>query len=107
MLDLNVRQKKFLRALLESDTVSQACKKANIQEATGHKYLEDRLFLEIYQRLKCKRMRQVTNRIQRASGDALTVLVEMMSDPAQVPEIRIESARIVLKYAYHGLEVDK
>ncbi|PQC32092.1 phage replication protein [Enterococcus mundtii] len=101
MSNLNVRQKNFLRALIECGSVSQACEKANIQEHTGQKYLEDHLFLEVYQRLMRKRMREVNNQIQKASQNALNVLTEMMDDPSQLPEIRIESAEIILNFAYH------
>lgn len=104
MSNLNVRQRKFLNALLECSSVSQACEKANIQEHTGQKYLEDHLFLEVYQRLKRKRMMEATSQIQKASQNALHVLIELMDDPSQLPEIRIQSAEIILNFAYHSSE---
>lgn len=42
---LNIRQDRFLKALLEAPSIEKACKLAGINKSTGYKYLKDARFM--------------------------------------------------------------
>lgn len=106
MAELNVRQDRFLKALLECASVDQACKKAGINRTTGYKYLKDALFMEEYRSLRRESMQQVTARLQKASEEAVEVLKEVMNDKEAPHTSRVTSAKNVLDVAYRSLELD-
>lgn len=106
MEELNIRQDRFLKALLESSSVDEATKKANITRATGYKYLKDKRFMEEYRNLRRDAMQQVTTRLQQASVEAVDVLKEVMNDKDAPAASRVSSAKNVLDVAYRAFELD-
>lgn len=104
--NLNIRQDRFLKALLEAPSVDLACKQAGINRTTGYKYLKDDVFLTEYRKLRREAMQQVTARLQKTSEQAVTVLQEIMVDSDNSPNARVQAAKNVLDVAYRSLELD-
>ncbi|MES5431602.1 phage replication protein [Enterococcus gallinarum] len=106
MAELNVRQDRFLKALLECASVDQACKKAGINRTTGYKYLKDPVFLAKYRGLRRDAMQQVTTQLQQAAVEAVDVLKEVMNNTEAPAASRVSSAKNVLDVAYRAFELD-
>ena len=104
--ELNIRQDRFLKALLESSSVDEAAKKAKITRSTGYKYLRDDRFMEEYRTLRRDAMQQVATRLQQASVEAVNVLKEVMNDKKASHASRVSSAKNVLDVAYRAFELD-
>jgi hypothetical protein len=105
-VDLNIRQDRFLKALLETATIEAACKMAGINKTTGYKYLKDATFLAEYRKIRRESMQQVTARLQKASEEAVAVLHEVMTDSGNSPNARVQAAKNTLDIAYRSLELD-
>ncbi|EFU74341.1 hypothetical protein [Enterococcus italicus] len=106
MAELNIRQDRFLKALLQCASVDQACKEAGINRTTGYKYLKDELFMDEYRSLRRDAMQQVTAQLQKKSEEAVQVLSEVMNDKEAPHASRVTSAKNVLDVAYRSLELD-
>lgn len=106
MAELNIRQDRFLKALLQCASVDQACKEAGINRTTGYKYLKDELFMDEYRSLRRDAMQQVTAQLQKKSEEAVQVLSEVMNDKEAPHSSRVTSAKNVLDVAYRSLELD-
>lgn len=106
MAELNIRQDRFLKALLECASIDEACRKAGINRTTGYKYLKDQDFMNEYRTLRREAMQQVTARLQKASEEAVAVLTEVMNDKEAPHASRVTSAKNVLDVAYRSLELD-
>lgn len=104
--ELNIRQEKFLKALLEAGTIEQACRMAGINKTTGYKYLKDETFLIEYRKLRREAMQQVTARLQKKSEEAVDVLAEIMNDKDNSPNARVQAAKNTLDVAYRSIELD-
>ncbi|MGL9815791.1 phage replication protein [Enterococcus sp. DIV0098] len=105
-IELNIRQDRFLKALLETATIEAACKMAGINKTTGYKYLKDPVFMLEYRKIRRESMQQVTARLQKVSEEAVTVLQEVMNDKEASPSSRVQSAKNTLDIAYRSLELD-
>lgn len=103
---LNIRQERFLKALLESQSIEEACKNANINRTTGYKYLKDPDFMLEYRKLRREAMQQVTARLQKVSEEAVNVLHEVMLNKENTPNARVQAAKNVLEISYRSLELD-
>lgn len=106
MAELNIRQDKFLKALLEAGSIDEACKMANINRTTGYKYLKDSTFMNEYRSLRREAMQQVTARLQKKSEEAVQVLSDIMLDVDAPTGSRVQSAKNVLDVAYRSIELD-
>lgn len=106
MTELNIRQERFLNALLESNSIEEASEKANITRQTGHRYLKDPVFLENYRGLRRDAMQQVTTQLQQAAVEAVDVLKEVMNNKEAPAASRVSSAKNVLDVAYRAFELD-
>lgn len=106
MAELNIRQDRFLKALLQCASVDQACKEAGINRTTGYKYLKDDSFMDEYRSLRRDAMQQVTAQLQKKSEEAVQVLAEVMNDKEAPHASRVTSAKNVLDVAYRSLELD-
>lgn len=106
MAELNIRQDRFLKALLQCASIDQACKEAGINRTTGYKYLKDVDFMDEYRSLRRDAMQQVTAQLQKKSEEAVQVLSEVMNDKEAPHASRVTSAKNVLDVAYRSLELD-
>lgn len=107
MAKLTARQEKFMIALMNTNTIIEACKEANITNNTGHKYLNNTEFKQAYMKLRRETMQQATNKLQQSAVMAVETLENVMSDiDNSTPSARVQAARAVLDNAYKSLEID-
>ena len=107
MAKLIARQEKFMIALMNTNTIIEACKEANITNNTGHKYLNNTEFKQAYMKLRRETMQQATNKLQQSAVMAVETLENVMSDiDNSTPSARVQAARAVLDNAYKSLEID-
>lgn len=103
---LNQRQERFLKAMLETTSIEQACAVARITKNTAYKYLKDETFMKEYRALRRELMQQVTATLQKSSSDAVKTLNEVMLDVDATPNSRVQAAKNILEMAYRSLELD-
>lgn len=106
MTKLTKNKEKFLIALMESNSISEACKKAGISTVTGHNYLNDPDFKALYNQTRRDTFQMATNKLQQSAVQAVDVLNSVMLDEETPASSRVQSARAVLENAYKAYEQD-
>lgn len=107
MAKLTAKQEKFIVALMQTNTVVDACKQSGITSNTGHKYLNDPIFKQEYLSVRRETMQQATNKLQQSAVLAVETLENVMIDAENsTPSARVQAARAVLENAYRSLELD-
>lgn len=104
--DLNPRQDRFLKALLESSTIEEACNNAKINRTTGYKYLRDPDFVQEYRAVRRDIMKGVTVQLQQITSQAVATLNEIMLDPNAPATSRVQSAKAIMENVYRSIELD-
>lgn len=104
---INVKQEKFIMALMATNTTEEACMQAGIAQSTGYKYLNDPVFKEAYRSIRRETMQQVTSQLQQSALIAVITLNNVMTDTENsTASARVQASRVVLENAYKGLEND-
>ena len=103
---LNAKQVKFMKALLTSDTITEAYKQAGIAEHTAYKYLADEEFSKEYTEQKRASLRHVSTRLNEIALRSIAILDEIANDQEQTGASRIRAVEVALNYAYKGMELE-
>ena len=103
---LNAKQVKFMKALLMSDTITEAYKQAGIAEHTAYKYLADEEFNKEYTEQKRASLRHVSTRLNEIALRSIAILDEIANDEEQTGASRIRAVEVALNYAYKGMELE-
>ena len=103
---LNAKQVSFMKALLTSDTITEAYKKAGIAEHTAYKYLADEEFSKEYTEQKRASLRHVSTRLNEIALRSIAILDEIANDQEQTGASRIRAVEVALNYAYKGMEIE-
>lgn len=103
---LNAKQVKFMKALLMSDTITEAYKQAGIAEHTAYKYLADEEFSKEYTEQKRASLRHVSTRLNEIALRSIAILDEIANDQEQTGASRIRAVEVALNYAYKGIELE-
>lgn len=103
---LNAKQVKFMKALLTSDTITEAYKQAGIAEHTAYKYLADEEFSKEYTEQKRESLRHVSTRLNDIALRSIAILDEIANDQEQTGASRIRAVEVALNYAYKGMELE-
>lgn len=94
------RKEKALSALLTSRTRAEAAKAAGIGESTLRGYLrEDPEFQARYKEAFGELVQDATRQAQQAIAPALDALREIVENPREQSQARIQAARSTLEYA--------
>ncbi len=93
------RQDKALQALLTCPTRAAAAKQAGIGESTLRSYMADPEFKAAYRAAFSSMMEEVTRKAQQTIAPALDALADILQDPEENAQARIQAARSVLEYA--------
>ena len=102
---LSRNQEKFLIALMSSDTVAAASKKAGITTPTAYKYLNDPFFKQEHRKLRREKFEQATSKIVDSVDEAVEVLREVMADDEEVGATRVQAARTIIANAFKSYEL--
>jgi hypothetical protein len=95
---LNTLQRKAVKALIETDTITEAAKVAGCTRPTIYKYLENPVFRYELARLE-NIIRDASGRkLAKDSKKALDVIREIMDDPNQDARLRLRAAMAWFDY---------
>jgi len=104
--ELSPREQQFLAALLAQPTVLAAAKAARVPERTAYRWLVAAPFKAAYAEARRQAMQQSTARLQRAAGQAVATLEEIMGDSDAPSTARVSAARATLEIAYRAVEIE-
>ena len=100
------KRQQAIAALIEHSTMKEAARAIGIGEATLHRWLKDQSFLASYRETKKCIVDHAITCLQRATGEAVKVLQEILSDPDKPPSSRVTAARTILDMAVKAVEMD-
>ncbi len=103
---LSRKQEKAILALVSSKTVEDAAKVSGIGRTTLFKWLQNDAFQDAYRRARTKIVQQAIAKMQNASGLAVSVLEEIMSDKEALPSTRVNAAKAVLETSLKAVEIE-
>ena len=104
MAQLSAKQEKTLAALLASPTIADAAAAAGVGVRTVHTWLTDPVFEAAYRTARRDAVQQATARLQQASTDAVSTLVDLLQSAR--PAIQLAAARSILELAIKNVELD-
>lgn len=105
-MGLNLRQEKYLLALLTNSNVAEASKQAGINERTAYKYMNDPVFKEQQRKVMRGLLSTVTGRLQYEATKSVDVLADIRDDEKAPPYTRVEASKILLEMAYKSFELE-
>ena len=97
--ELSPQQEGAIVALLSDPGLTGAAKAAGVGKATLWRWLQQPTFQEAYRRARREAVEQARARLQRASGEAVEALRDVMNDPDAPHASRVSAARTVLDMA--------
>lgn len=100
------KEQKFLYALLESRTIREACKKADISVTTGNRYRKSPEFQRAYKQAKRELIESANNQLRGLTVQAVETLKNVLSSKKSSTTEKIRAAKIVLDSSFHIQEVD-
>jgi hypothetical protein len=103
---LSRKQEKAIVAFVSSKTIDDAAKSSGVGRTTLFKWLQDDTFQDAYRRARTKIVQQAIAKMQNASGLAVSVLEEIMSDKDSPPSTRVNAAKAVLETSLKAVELE-
>ena len=103
---LSPKQQRALEALLTRPTMKEAAAAAGVSETTLWRYMKDPAFSGELREARRLAYDHTIARLQRDSGDAVTVLRGLMMKEDAPAAARVSAARTLLDYADRFAEVD-
>ena len=100
------KRQQAIVALIEHSTMKEAARAIGIGEATIHRWLKNESFLVAYREAKRRVVDHAITCLQKATGEAVRVLQEILSDPDKPPSARVTAARTILDMAVKAVEMD-
>jgi predicted DNA-binding transcriptional regulator AlpA len=100
------RQEATIAALLEMPTTAAAAKVAGISEPTLWRWLQQPEFQEQYRNAKRRVVEQAITSVQKATGEAVSTLREIMNDKEAPTSSRVSAAKIILETAIKTVEIE-
>jgi DNA-binding MurR/RpiR family transcriptional regulator len=96
-------KEKVIDALLSTDTIAAAAKKAGVGEATVYRFLRDDTFKNEYRNARRDVVESTVGQIQGVAASAVKALKKNLT--CGIPSAEIRAAQIILDTAYKGVEM--
>ncbi len=96
-------KEKVIDALLSTDTIAAAAKKAGVSDSTIYRYLRDETFKNEYRTARRDVVENTVGQIQGATAKAVKTLTKNLD--CGNPSAEIRAAQIILETAYKGVEL--
>lgn len=103
---IETKQERAISALLQAQTMREAAKEAGISESTLLRWLHDETFLEAYRKAKRQLVQFAVCQLQRSSGKAVKILLEVAEDKDNPASARVSAAKTILETSLKALEVE-
>lgn len=94
----NNKEQIILNALLAYPTVREASAATCVPESPIYLKLKDQQFLEQYNSAKVSMLHSTTTFLQAKLSEATATIIELMSDTATPPQVRLSAARSVFEF---------
>lgn len=86
-------------ALITNGTMKAAAASVGLTERALYDRMKERPFIALYQQAKADIVRQATHDINSRLGAALEVVIEIMENKDNRPEIRLQAADKIFQYS--------
>ena len=96
---MNQKQRRAIECLLTSSTRREAAQKAGVSESTLRSYFQNPAFVTAYNQAVSEILESTTRKAQRAAGEAVDVLKEIMLDTDAQAGSRVSAADKLLNHA--------
>ncbi len=104
--DLSKKQERALVELLNCLTVKEVAQKLKVSEATLYRWMQDDNFRTHYRAARRKIVEQALGQLQKATGEAVKTLLEVMQNAEASPHARVASARTILEFSIKAVELE-
>ena len=104
--ELTIRQNKAIAALLISQTVAEAAKRAAVGERSIYRWLKQDTFQSHLRRARRQALSQALGRLQQVADRAVDTLDAILNDEKATAAGRVSAVRAALRFACHGIEID-
>lgn len=105
--NISHKEEMIIQALLETKSIKEACKHANIGEATMYRYLKKDSFQQKLSDSRQKIISSLVNRLQSASHIALEELLRIIGDEYARENTKVQACRAILDTTIRSTEIQK
>jgi hypothetical protein len=98
-LGLAPTQERFCLAVLQTESIAEACRRVKIKAATGGKWMREPAIIARIKQARKAAFDQAISQIQGACTEAVRVLRLAMLDPKVVWSVRVRAADCILTHA--------
>ncbi len=95
-------KEKVLAALIETSSIREAARTANVGEATIYRYLQDKEFLFDYRNARRQTVESAISQMQNAASQAVTTLIDLQH--CENPAVAARCAQIIFENSVKGME---
>jgi predicted DNA-binding protein (UPF0251 family) len=103
---LSRKQEQAIIALLSNPTTKEAAAAVGVSETTLWRWLQNKDFRAAYIQRRRETVSLAIARLQQGTGDAVSVLNEIMLDKGAAITARVGAARTVIEYAIKAVEFE-
>jgi uncharacterized protein YggE len=93
------KQDAFLGALLSEPTIYAAAQRVGINETTGHRWLKDPAFNQMYREAKRQIVDHAIAQAQRSASEAVETLRAVMANEEAPASARVSASKTMLDFA--------
>jgi len=104
---LTRKQEQAIAALLTRRTIEEAAEAVGVSASTLRRWLKNPKFAASYREARRQVVDHALARLQRATGLAISVLMQVMLDQEAPASPRVAAARAVLDYALRIKEIEE
>jgi len=106
-MNKSISDEKIIVALLNTDSKTAAAKALGIRTDTLFARMQSESFLIKYQKAKDNLIAESVTNLQKTMNRAVSVVSEIMMNPGIAPQIRINAADTILRYAVKLTETEE
>ena len=99
-------QRRAIEALMLTNTMARAAKRANVCEKTIYRWMKEDHFQTALREARRDALAHTTTRLQQVSTRAVDTLEGIMDDEKASSASRVSAARLSLDMMYHGAALD-
>ncbi len=103
---LTTKQNKAIEALLLTNTIDRAAKRANVSEASIYRWMKQESFQTALRKARRDILAHTTTRLQQMSVRALDTLENVMDDQKASSASRVSASRLTMDMMYRGAAID-
>ncbi len=103
---LTTKQNKTIEALLLTNTIDRAAKRANVSEASIYRWMKQKSFQTALRAARRDILAHTTTRLQQMSVRALDTLENVMDDQKASSASRVSASRLAMDMMYRGAAID-